>query len=260
LTFATAKRLPYCDHIVALDKEGKIAEQGSFDKLNSSGGYVSDFDLAQAEWDYSPEEHIYEAPPRYTERADSEGIVTEEDIQAEANRRTGDVAIYMYYIGSVGWIPTIIFVVSIIIFIFGISFPSKSHKTPTTSKDTATDMHVAIWVKMWAEYNEDHPNQRLGFYLGIYAMLGGLSLFFLIVSCWQLIITTVPRSGIAFHKKLLDTVLGSPMSFFSTTDTGVTLNRFSQDLMLIDMELPVTALNTFASKSPHWLADSMELY
>jgi hypothetical protein len=38
------------------------------------------------------------------------------------------------------------------------------------------------------------------------------------------------------------------MSFFSTTDTGVTLNRFSQDLMLIDMELPVTALNTFASK------------
>jgi hypothetical protein len=39
----------------------------------------------------------------------------------------------------------------------------------------------------------------------------------------------------------------SPMSFFSTVDTGVTLNRFSQDLMLIDMELPVAALNTFAS-------------
>jgi ABC-type bacteriocin/lantibiotic exporter with double-glycine peptidase domain len=91
-------------------------------------------------------------------------------------------------------------------------------------------------------------------------MLGGLSLFFLIVSCWQLIITMVPRSGVTFHKKLLDTVLGSPMSFFSTTDTGVTLNRFSQDLMLIDMELPVTALNTFASKSPRPLADSMTFY
>jgi ATP-binding cassette subfamily C (CFTR/MRP) protein 1 len=38
------------------------------------------------------------------------------------------------------------------------------------------------------------------------------------------------------------------MAFFATTDTGVTLNRFSQDLMLIDMELPVSALNTFASK------------
>lgn len=46
------------------------------------------------------------------------------------------------------------------------------------------DKVLAIWVKMWAEYNEDHPNERLGFYLGIYAMLGGLALFFLIVSCW----------------------------------------------------------------------------
>lgn len=45
------------------------------------------------------------------------------------------------------------------------------------------------------------------------------------------------------------------MSFFATTDTGVTLNRFSQDLMLIDMELPVAALNTFAStySSYSWL-------
>jgi ATP-binding cassette subfamily C (CFTR/MRP) protein 1 len=42
------------------------------------------------------------------------------------------------------------------------------------------------------------------------------------------------------------------MSFFSTTDTGVTLNRFSQDLMLIDMELPITALNTFASECFYW--------
>jgi hypothetical protein len=37
------------------------------------------------------------------------------------------------------------------------------------------------------------------------------------------------------------------MSFFVNTDSGVTLNRFSQDLMLIDMELPIAALNTFAS-------------
>ncbi|KAF2846111.1 ABC multidrug transporter-like protein [Plenodomus tracheiphilus IPT5] len=225
---SSAKRLPYSDHIVALCSEGTIVEQGSFEKLNLSGGYVSGFDLPPPDWDYSPAKHVYEAPPKYTERQVSTAKVTEDDIQAEANRRTGDTAIYLYYIRSVGWIPTLIFMISIVIFIFGISFPS-------------------IWVKMWAEYNEEHPNQRLAYYLGIYAMLGGLALFFLIISCWQLIITMVPRSGVIFHQKLLDTVLGSPMSFFSTTDTGVTLNRFSQDLMLIDMELPVAALNTFAT-------------
>lgn len=76
----------------------------------------------------------------------------------------------------------------------------------------------------------------------------------------------VPRSGERFHWVLLETVLkyvflcllknvkltsttSAPMSFFSCTDTGVTINRFSQDLMLIDMELPISALNTFASKA-----------
>lgn len=224
---SSAKRLPYCDHIIALNNEGSIVEQGSFEKLNGSGGYISSFDLPQPDWNFSPEKHVYEAPPRYTERVNS-NKVTEEDIQAETNRRTGDAAIYLYYVRSVGWVPTIIFIVSITIFIFGQSFPT-------------------VWVKIWAEYNEEFPNQRLPYYLGIYALLGGSALIFLVISCWQLIITMVPRSGIRFHKKLLDTVLGSPMAFFATTDTGVTLNRFSQDLMLIDMELPVAALNTFAT-------------
>nr|WOF01069.1 canalicular multispecific organic anion transporter 1 [Corynespora cassiicola] len=224
---SSAKRLPYCDHIVALNREGRIEEQGSFDALNRSGGYVSSFDLPPPDWNFTPDKHTYEAPPKYTERPVTEKV-TEDDLQAETNRRTGDSAIYLYYVRAVGWIAAIIFIVSVTIFIFAQSFPT-------------------IWVKLWAEYNDEFPNQRLGYYLGIYGMLGGLALLFLIISCWQLIITMVPRSGVAFHKRLLDTVLGSPMSFFASTDTGVTLNRFSQDLQLIDMELPVSALNTFAT-------------
>lgn len=50
------------------------------------------------------------------------------------------------------------------------------------------------------------------------------------------------------------------MSFFSTTDTGITINRFSQDLMLIDMELPLAALNTFASMTTQRLLLSPCLY
>ncbi|CAJ2506119.1 Uu.00g002490.m01.CDS01 [Anthostomella pinea] len=227
ITSSSVRRLPYCDWVIALGNEGRIVEQGSFDTLNGTGGYVSSFDLPPPDWDSAPEELTYASPPRYTERPIHEKV-TEEDVQAETNRRTGDVAIYLYYIRSVGWIPTLIFIASITIFIFGQSFPT-------------------IWVKMWAEYNQEFPNQRLGYYLGIYALLGGSALVFLMISCWQLIVTMVPRSGVQFHKRLLGTVLASPMSFFAATDTGVTLNRFSQDLQLIDMELPLSALNTFAS-------------
>jgi hypothetical protein len=66
----------------------------------------------------------------------------------------------------------------------------------------------------------------------------------------QMIMTMVPLSGEKFHFALLKTVLSAPMSFFVNTDSGVTLNRFSQDLQLIDMELPIAALNTFASTAP----------
>ena len=33
-------RLPYSNHVIALDIMGRIAEQGSFDVLKDSGGYV----------------------------------------------------------------------------------------------------------------------------------------------------------------------------------------------------------------------------
>ncbi|KAI1930027.1 hypothetical protein LOZ60_001286 [Ophidiomyces ophidiicola] len=222
-----AKRLPYCDHIIALDADGKICEQGKFDDLNSTAGYVSSFTLPPPDWTYKPDPDANrELIP--VKEEESDGLRTNEALEAAANRRTGDVKIYLYYIGSVGWLAALAFVIFVCGFVFCIAFPS-------------------IWLKMWATANSERPYERLGYYLGIYVMLGFLAIICLIASCWQMIITMVPKSGETFHLTLLQTVLSAPMSFFSTTDIGVTINRFSQDLQLIDMELPVSALNTFAT-------------
>nr|POE50464.1 isoform 3 of canalicular multispecific organic anion transporter 2 [Quercus suber] len=51
-------------------------------------------------------------------------------------------------------------------------------------------------------------------------------------------IVIISQSGVHFHDALLDTVARAPMAFHSTVDSGTTTNRFSQDLRLIDMELP----------------------
>ena len=223
------KRLPYADHIVVLGDNGKITEQGSYKELIASGGYVSSLDLAPVEWTIKSKEMsldqlllpmvktgIHEPPPIE--------LAHTSDLEFEANKRTGDLSIYAFYARSVGTFAVITFVVAISGYVFCISFPQ-------------------IWLAWWADANATKPNQRLGYWLGIYALLGIGGLLSLVVGCWQIIITMVPQSGENFHYRLLKAVLNAPLSFFSTTDTGVTLNRFSQDLQLVDMDLPISALN-----------------
>ncbi|KXG45668.1 ABC transporter, integral membrane type 1 [Penicillium griseofulvum] len=223
---SSVKRLPYSDHIIVLEAGGRICEQGNFTSLNKTGGYVSSFGLGLPDWEYNVKR--FSDSPSYssvdTVQKEKEVLIEE----PEHHDRGGDLGIYTYYINAIGWLPAIIFMVAMAGFVFCISFPS-------------------IWVKWWAQSDTEHPKQELGHYLGIYAMLGCVAMLALIVGCWQMIITMVPKSGENFHHKLLTTVLAAPMLFFSSTDSGSILNRFSQDLQLIDMELPIAAINTVAT-------------
>ena len=233
LASSAVRRLPYADHIVVLDEKGDVIEQGSFRELNASGGYVSDFDLPAPDWSFEPRgmklDQLFSPPTEPVVVSEPSKIAKGlSESELDANRRTGDLSVYGYYINTVGRFAAISFVAAICGYVFCMSFPQ-------------------IWLGWWSEYNDEHPNQRLGYYLGIYALLGVGGLIALIVGCWQLIVTMVPQAGAKFHQRLLRTVLAAPMSFFSTTDTGVTLNRFSQDLQLIDMDLPISALNFFTA-------------
>ncbi|SPJ75456.1 related to multidrug resistance protein [Fusarium torulosum] len=227
-----SNRLPYADHIICLDGTGTNCVQGSFEKLTESENYVSRSSASSV--DGTQLKAPGTAPTPASAPLESVDVLAALDAalidpeEVSANRRTGDVAIYMYYIRAIGWIPTMVFVLAICAYIFCQSFPT-------------------IWLNWWAAANAKEPFTKLGYYLGIYAMLGGLSIFFLVLSTWQMIVTMVPLSGNNFHQSLLNTVLNAPMSFFAATDTGATINRFSQDLQLIDMDLPLSALNTFAT-------------
>ncbi|TIA36906.1 putative multidrug resistance protein [Aureobasidium pullulans] len=80
-------------------------------------------------------------------------------------------------------------------------------------------------------------------YYGHFAGLAFLMVFFasqfLKISLFSV---PVPRSGIRLHWKLLTTITAAPLSYFSKTDTGVILNRFSQDMTIIDGPLPISLL------------------
>jgi ABC-type multidrug transport system fused ATPase/permease subunit len=253
LVSSSAKRLPYSDHIICLGANGKLSGEGSFADLNNTGGYVNSLSLARTEkgqesndatskanrgsfiQEYKPVEgallYSKEKQKRSSEtsRSSSETLGgSPHDAEAQTSRQTGDMQIYLYYVRSVGLWASLIFVVAIAGFVFCISFPN-------------------VWVQWWAADNEARPNSRLDYWLGVYAALGGAAIVCLSVSCWQIFITMVPRTGERFHLAMLKTVLSAPMTFFVNTDSGVTINRFSQDLQLIDMELPIAALNTFTT-------------
>ncbi|RGP66062.1 hypothetical protein FSPOR_6888 [Fusarium sporotrichioides] len=234
ITSSRVNRLPYADHIICFDGTGTHCVQGTFEELNNSDNYVSRSAVSATDGTQSkapgsgPDSTLAPLPESSAAVLADLDMALIESEQDDAGRRSGDMAIYMYYMHAIGWIPTLVFVLAICAYIFCQCFPT-------------------IWLNWWAAANAKEPFTRLGYYLGIYAMLGALSIVFLVLSTWQMIVTMVPLSGNNFHQSLLKTVLDAPMSFFAATDAGTTINRFSQDLQLIDMDLPLSALNAFAT-------------
>jgi ABC-type bacteriocin/lantibiotic exporter with double-glycine peptidase domain len=68
-------------------------------------------------------------------------------------------------------------------------------------------------------------NQVNNFYLGMYSLLSGLSVFNLTLAAAELLFYIVPKSAQVLHSRLLNTVMGAPLSFFTSTDVGTTTNR-----------------------------------
>jgi len=57
----------------------------------------------------------------------------------------------------------------------------------------------------------------------------------------------IPRSASRLHDRLLNAVKNAPLSFFTSTDIGQVINRFSQDMNLIDFDLPLSFAQLTAS-------------
>lgn len=141
LTSQTVRRLPYADHIVAIGSDGKVSEQGSFDELKANGGYMSTFTFTSVESrTFSRQEELQAVQDTDTTK-ESVPLVAETEpaaLEEDSTRRTGDVSVYLYYIRAIGWIPTIIFLVCITCYVFGISFPSKYMSVSKSKNDDLT--------------------------------------------------------------------------------------------------------------------------
>ncbi|PTB62192.1 P-loop containing nucleoside triphosphate hydrolase protein [Trichoderma citrinoviride] len=95
------------------------------------------------------------------------------------------------------------------------------------------------WLNKWTAA----PPSDTMFYIGGYLILSLLAWTSTNGSMWSTNILIASDSGAELHRRTLSTVIGAPLSFFSTTDIGVILNRFSQDIQLVDRQLPPAILS-----------------
>ncbi|KAJ5949963.1 ATP-binding cassette transporter [Penicillium verhagenii] len=217
----TEPLLQFADEIIVLEN-GRVIDTGSYESIIRRGPDISARAWTNAsgivEEDASTEQESKDKKEPNTAPSASPSTSG----AADHNKRNGSWSVYKYYYESAGFTPFAVF----------ISF---------TLAEAFCSNFTTMWLKWWVEANEQRPNKDLAMYLGVYALLWVLAFTTLIGSLWALIISIINNTGLNLHTYILRTTLRAPFIFLQTTDHGSLTNRFSQDMDLIDMALPLYA-------------------
>lgn len=224
------RHLPLADHIVAVGSDGTIVEQGKFDDLVANQKYVHSLGVKAKASDSGSQasKKSFEVEPiaqdtllRAKTATEVNAVTQEQDV----SRMSGDRAVYKHYMQSIGFWPTPFFVSSALAYGFFYNW-------------------MTVWIDFWsAGISATIPTHSNTFYLGLFALFQAGSLLSLFFNVWICLKWIINRSGSTLHKAALHTVINAPLRFFTTTDTGVVTNLFSQDMTLIDGELPIALIN-----------------
>ncbi|KAK8144941.1 hypothetical protein G3M48_005104 [Beauveria asiatica] len=172
------------------------------------------------------DDQVVQAAPHLDVTANA--IVAEKDYRQEAEnlanagRSIGDLEVYKYYFASLGWSSLCIFLAFVL-------------------AEAGFSALQLVWVKLWSSSN-DRNNAK--YWLSLYALWAVIRAACLIAAVYYLYVGIVPKSGKRLHLSVLNAALKAPTSFHSKTDIGTLVNRFSQDMQLIDMILPGALITT----------------
>lgn len=209
------RHLHAADIIVALTSDGQHTTH-VVDRSRTEPSVqvaIQDDQLVQAAPDLDVTANVIVAEKDYRQEADN---------LANAGRSIGDLEVYKYYFASLGWSSLCLFLAFIL----------------TEAGFSALQL---VWVKLWSSSN-DRNNAK--YWLSLYALWAVIRAACLIAAVYFLYVGIVPKSGKRLHRSVLNAALKAPMSFHSKTDIGTLVNRFSQDMQLIDMILPGALITT----------------
>ena len=195
-------RLPHSDYILALNSDGTTAEQGTYESLARAEGYVQRL-AGRARRSGQDSEERVSAPVLHAIK--SPHVIPEEAITNEA-RKTGEWSTYVYYFRAAGIASSVLSLLWSALFVLGTKLP-------------------ALLVTYWTGGSATDSHSTNTLYLSLFGILALISLITLVLVCWQIFLDMVPRSASGLHLSLLETAMRAPLSFFTKTDSGTTLNR-----------------------------------
>jgi ABC-type multidrug transport system fused ATPase/permease subunit len=212
--------VPVADYVVELGLNGQIEKQGPAAQLIDT--VVEDMSIAGWPITIDTADRQEGDQDRGTRQTPSENAEDERVARAPATERS----VYITYMASIGIRPLILYLVFVICIGFCQNFST-------------------VWLRFWSA--DTLGDRDLRFYIGIYSLLAVAALLVILAAGLIVLRTFVRLSGVQLHDQALRTALGASLRYITTTDTGTILNLFSQDLTIIDSQLPGMINNLFIS-------------
>ncbi|KAL7756907.1 hypothetical protein ACKLNR_013900 [Fusarium oxysporum f. sp. zingiberi] len=213
LATSSPRYLPFANYIILIDADGRVVRQGTYAEIAPHIEQL-EHDVLQVSDRASTARE-----PRAQDSDELPNTAITNDI-AFKRGANGDWAVYKWYFGVIGWMDFIVFLFLCLLFVIGVIFPQ-------------------IWLGLWTEKSLQDQIDTLPSFYGVFFGVGSMAWVALFSACVWLFLRIAVRTAALFHHLILATTLNARMDFFSQTDSGVTLNRFSQDLQITDMELPL---------------------
>ncbi|EIN12078.1 P-loop containing nucleoside triphosphate hydrolase protein [Punctularia strigosozonata HHB-11173 SS5] len=205
------KHLHAANNVIVLEA-GRILYQGTLDEIKKQG-YVPHTEHSQSHPDIQ-EDSIYAAGTL------TEHVAEQEDDEAPISPK------------SLGWTPYIFFAQMT-------TWPRTVLAALLIMSNGAIRVGLQVYTKEWSTHSTSAVAPWIGGYAGISVAFLVISLASLRQYCAVVTSYTGPRA----HEAEISSVFNTVPAFFMKTPAGRILNRFSQDIFMLDFAFPISFLS-----------------
>ncbi|KAL7903374.1 multidrug resistance-related protein [Trichoderma sp. TUCIM 5745] len=196
--------LPSSNHIIALGQDGQVIEQGSFSKLRSNGKYIQSLDITDPHSD--DDDNNKKSPEKNTVEEVKNLVQISEEAEQEIEAEqpvSSDRSTFKYYFSAMRPLSLAVGCGYICLQAFSGAFR-------------------AVWLTWWGD-GRGRSSNDVGYWLSVFTCLAVEEAVLISLAIMHFLLIIGPTVSKKFHTRILNAVM-----------------RFSQDLRLVDIDLPVS--------------------